>query len=287
MPTLLARAKINWTLDISGTRADGYHWMDMLMESVALADELRFETAETISLTVEGNPDVPQEDNLVLKAAHALQQATGCMAGAALHLRKHIPVGGGMGGGSADAAAALVGLNWQWQTGLSVESLRKIALSVGADVPFMVSGGLARVRGIGEEISPCPSQAAVPLVIVQPCKALPTRESFAAFDRLVQVAHPDTAAAETALKARDLTLLARVGGNVLSQASEQLRPQIADAVAALYACEAAYAFMTGSGSAVVGAYQTEEAADGAFRMLRKRWRHCWRTRTASKGLVWR
>ena len=153
MLRLTARAKINWSLDILGIRSDGYHQMDMLMESVALADELTLLPAETLTLTAQGTAVPAGEDNLIVKAARALQTATDCHGGAQFVLTKRIPTGAGMGGGSADAAAALVGLNRLWNTGLTEAELRAIGLSVGADVPFMLGGGLARVGGIGEALS--------------------------------------------------------------------------------------------------------------------------------------
>ena len=117
-----ARAKINWTLDITGRRADGYHLMDMLMQSVTLADEITLEkTADgIITLTTGGTPLLPaDEHHLALRAARALQKATRCPLGARIHVEKHIPVGAGMGGGSSDAAGVLVGLNRLWKTGLT------------------------------------------------------------------------------------------------------------------------------------------------------------------------
>lgn len=284
MPTLKARAKINWTLDILGRREDGYHRMDMLMSTVELSDELALEPSDTLTLQVAGSAELSGTDNLVLKAARALQQETGCTLGASFRLTKHAPIGAGMGGGSADAAAALWGLNRLWQLGLDETALESIALRVGADVPFLLKGGFARVGGIGEAIVQLPPCATIPLVLVQPCQALSTREVFTAFDRLAHVAHPDTDAAQQALLKGDLHTLARVAGNVLQQAGEAKRPQIAEAVAALEACGAAFAQMTGSGSAVFGAFTQPSAALHAWQTLHKRWHKCWITQTATEGI---
>ena len=110
-----ARAKVNWTLDILGVRPDGYHLMDMLMQPITLADTLLLEPADGISLTVEGNPEISAlEDNLVWRAATALQKACGCGRGVSIHLTKRTPSGAGLGGGSADAAGTLKGLNTLW-----------------------------------------------------------------------------------------------------------------------------------------------------------------------------
>jgi len=285
MLVLLARAKVNWSLDILGTFPNGYHRMDMLMSTVELADELTLELSESLSLAVEENPSLETDENLVLRAAHAIRRETGCELGAKCTLVKRVPVGAGMGGGSADAAAALLGLNRLWNTGLSMDELKKIGFSLGADVPFLLAGGFARVGGAGEEISARPPLAPFSLVIVQPCKALSTREAFGAFDALPDIRHPDTDAAERALLNGNLAALSGIAGNVLQQVSEALRPQIAEAMAALTACGASFSTMTGSGSAVFGAFENESEARRAYLTLRKRWRKCWLTRVASEGVV--
>ena len=284
MLRLVARAKINWSLDILDKRSDGYHRMDMLMESVSLADELTISPAETLMLAVRGTA-VPEGDgNLIMKAARALQAATGCAKGARIALVKRIPTGAGMGGGSADAAAALAGLNRLWNSGLTVPELRAIGLAAGADVPFMLTGGIARVGGIGETILPLESPAMVPLVVVQPCQPLSTREVFAAYDALGTVRHPDTARAKAALLGRDFASLAEAAGNVLAPVSEAARPQIAEAVAALHALGAPFACMTGSGSAVFGVFGSRAEALAVYRLLKKRWRRCWVCETAEEGV---
>lgn len=144
-----ARAKINWTLDVVGTLPNGYHDLDMLMQSVTLCDQMTIEEAPELSLFVRthGRAFVPADgNNLVLRAAAALQSATGCMRGAHITLRKYIPVAAGMGGGSSDAAAALVGLNRLWGLELGEDELEKIGLTIGADVPFCIRGRASRRR---------------------------------------------------------------------------------------------------------------------------------------------
>ena len=277
MLKVTARAKINWSLDILGTLSNGYHRMDMLMGNIRLADELFIAPYDDLRLTVTGNPEISPEDNIVLKAAAALRETTGFTGGADVALIKRIPHGAGMGGGSADAAAALVGLNRLWNLGLSNESLHSIAQALGADVPFFLTGGFARVGGFGEEIRPLPPLSEIPLVLVQPCKPQSTREVFLMYDSLAAVSHPDTDAAQEALLASDFAALQKAAGNVLQQALEPRAPQIAEAVAALDACGAAYAAMTGSGSAVFGAFGKVSEAEAAFRTLRKHWRKCWLT----------
>ena len=286
MLRLHARAKINWTLDILGRREDGYHRMDMLMESVELGDELTIALAEDgFTLSITGNDRLATDDNLVLRAARAFQTKIGHVAGAKFTLTKRAPVGAGMGGGSADAAAVLIGLNQLCETNCPLASLMELGLTIGADVPFMLQGGLARVGGIGEVIQPIPVKQPAPLVVLQPCAALSTKEVFAAYDNLAQVDHPQTDLAQTALVYRDLAQLSGYAGNVLQQASVTKRPQITESIAALQACGAVFATMTGSGSAVFGAFETDLSAANAYRTLHKRWKRCWLTKTSAESIT--
>lgn len=194
---VVARAKINWTLDIVGKREDGYHLMDMLMQPVELADELTLEKTENgLTLTVSGYPRVKAgPDNLALRAAQALQAQTGYRGGASIHLHKRIPVGAGLGGGSADAAGVLAGLNRLWETGLTQQELEALGLRLGADVPFCLRGGLQRAQGVGEKLTPMACGGLFWLVILQPCPGLSTREVFGRFRLDARENRPDTQAA--------------------------------------------------------------------------------------------
>lgn len=285
---LEARGKINWTLDITGQRHDGYHLMDMLMQPVTLADTVTLTSADDLTLSCGGEPLLSaDEHHLALRAAHALQKATGCTRGAAIHVHKRIPVGAGMGGGSADAAAVLLGLNRLWGLGLTQAQLEAIGLTLGADVPFCLRGGLARVRGIGEEMTPLPCGRTWPLCVIQPCEGLSTGAVFAAYHARPGTVRPATDDAALALALGDLSGLARSLGNVLQPVSEQLRPEIAGAVRALMAAGAFAALMTGSGSAVFGVFATETEAQSAAGQLAARYPRCWACATAAESVMLR
>ncbi len=279
MLKLTARAKVNWSLDILGQLPNGYHRMDMLMSNISLADTLSFSPQENLTLRIEGSGGLSVEDNLVLHAANALQEAAGFTGGAEIVLHKRIPHGAGLGGGSADAAAALVGLNKLWKLALSQDALHALTQSLGADVPFFLTGGFARIGGFGEEINTLPPLPEIPLVILQPCSPQPTKDVFTLFDTLVKVTHPDTVSAQHALLASDFVAFSKASGNVLQQALEPQKPQISEGIAALYACGADYAAMSGSGSAVFGAFTDETSALSAQRTLKKRWKKCWACHT--------
>ncbi len=283
---ILARAKINWTLDIVGRREDGYHLMDMLMQPVTLADEVTLSPADSIILTTGGSPLLPADErHLALRAALALQQASGCMQGAAIHVEKRIPVGAGMGGGSADAAAVLTGLNRMWGLHLSQEQLEAIGLTLGADVPFCLRGGLCRTTGIGEILTPLPCQPGVPLVVVQPCDGLSTREIFAAYHQESDVCRPDNPSAAAALAQGNLFSLSGTMQNVMQPVSMQRREGIAMAITELSRRGAVCAQMTGSGSAVFGAFETAEAADKASDALKAIWKKTWRCESCLESVV--
>ncbi|NLO86380.1 MAG: 4-(cytidine 5'-diphospho)-2-C-methyl-D-erythritol kinase [Clostridiales bacterium] len=302
MLCLKARAKINWTLDILGTRPDGYHLMDMLMQSVALHDTLWLDHSGVLSLEPkdEGANSFNEsgdhlssatvtfdQNNLVFKAANKLLDYTGVKKGARMILRKQIPSGAGMGGGSADAAAALVGLNRLWNLGLAENELQKIGLTVGADVPFMIGGGLARVSGIGEVITPLPRANTIWLLLIQPCDGLSTKEIFTGFDAMPQnqIIRPDNAAAQAALAQNDLDALGQAMSNVLEPTSLQYRDEMKLAIDKLKEAGAIRAMMTGSGSVVYGVFSSYQHAQSAQEYMRYDYPACKMTETVHSGVV--
>lgn len=269
-----AYAKINWTLDILGTLPNGYHEMDMLMTSVSVFDTLTLQESDTLSLALGDAKRLPADErNLVLKAAKALRAVTGCARGAAMRLEKRIPVGAGMGGGSADAAAALVALTQLWRLDLSLPELCEIGLRIGADIPFLLTGGTARVGGVGQRITPLCCPKPFWLIAFQPCRGLSTPEVFSAFDSLPKnlIRRPRTDDAQAALLAGDEIALAGTLANALEAVSVQKRPEISQATAALQEAGALQALMTGSGSAVFGLFASQEAAQSALPSLWRRW----------------
>ncbi len=166
MLRLLAPAKVNLTFEVLGRRADGYHEVRTVLQSLSLADELTFEASDDLSLTVEPEGAAPVEENLVLAAARLLRREAGVSAGAAIHLAKRIPMAGGLGGGSSDAATALLGLRRLWGLDLDADALRELAAQLGSDVPFFVSGGTALGQGRGEQLTPLPTPLGEAVVAV-------------------------------------------------------------------------------------------------------------------------
>lgn len=174
---LNAYAKINWDLHILGRRPDGFHALDTVMVNVSLHDEIVLETDANLTLTCS-DPALPvDESNLVMKAARALAAASGYSGGARIHLTKHIPAGGGMGGGSSDAACTLAGLNKLWNLNWPVERLHPIAAQLGSDVSFFLYGGWRRCLGRGEIVEPLSGSEhwpKIPLLLILPAFSIPT-----------------------------------------------------------------------------------------------------------------
>ncbi len=167
-------AKINLALEVLRRRDDGYHEIRSVMQTIDLRDELTFEPGDAVTLTVEG-PHTASEDDLVMRAARLLQSAAGRDRGAAIHLRKRIPVGAGLGGGSADAAAALRALSDLWGLRPGDERLVTLAAEIGSDVPFFLTGGTALAEGRGERVTPLADLPPAWIVLLVPPVSMPDK----------------------------------------------------------------------------------------------------------------
>jgi 4-diphosphocytidyl-2-C-methyl-D-erythritol kinase len=174
-----APAKLNLYLEVLGLRDDGYHELETIMQTVSLYDELALELTSSGIRLVTSSPDVPNDHtNLVVRAAELLSQHAHRQLGATLRLEKRIPVGAGMGGGSSDAAAALVGLNRLWDLDLNRETLHELAARLGSDVPFFLYGGTALCRGRGDRIAQISGVKPLTYVVVWPRLNVSTKEVY-------------------------------------------------------------------------------------------------------------
>lgn len=281
--SLQARAKVNLTMDVLRRRPDGYHEVDLLMQSVSLCDTLQVSQSDRLTLEIEGDLPV-SDDNLVLRAARLLAEHAQLEPRAALRLVKRIPVAAGLGGGSADAAAALVGLNQLWQLELPQRELLALGARLGADVPFCIAGGCCRATGIGTDLQRADSRLALHLVILKPCEGLLTREVFGGLVLDGFTHHPNTPGAFEAAQAGDVDALIRCMGNVLEGPAMAKRPQIAQALSELTALGALHARMSGSGSAVFGLFDSQERAAQAALQLRRRYSECYAAQSVSEGV---
>ena len=219
--TVHAPAKINLTLDIVGVRADGYHLLESVFQSVSVYDTIVVKKKWGRGITlIADDCQCPDEQNTAYKAAVAFFRYTGIKKGVKITLDKHIPQQAGMGGGSADAAGVLWALNILFDTRLTVAQLCEIGLTIGADVPFCVMGGTAFVTGIGEGLQALPPLPDCYIVVAQPHQGISTKEAYAAVDTAQILARPDHAAAIAALEAGDLAGVCKQAINVFESATD-------------------------------------------------------------------
>jgi 4-diphosphocytidyl-2-C-methyl-D-erythritol kinase len=257
-PSLIvdAPAKLNLFLEVCGKRPDGYHELETLMVSIGLCDTLRFTPVPHPDIVLRarfahdadahGFPHA--DENLVVRAARLLAAATGCRAGVHVDLDKRIPPASGMGGGSSDAAATLVGLNRLWGTGLDFDALDRLAAQLGSDLNFFVrSPGLAVCRGRGEIVEPRPLSRTLHFVIVRPPSGLSTADVF----REWRPPANGRRTVEPLLQQLDSSTAATRDGlfNALTAPAARLSADIAAGLTALHDCGGGAPLMTGSGSA--------------------------------------
>ena len=261
---LTAPAKVNLYLHVTGRRADGYHLLDSLIVFTALSDQLELGLADGMSLNIEGafaDNAGPLDDNLVLRAARALASAAKVDKGMAARLEKNIPAAGGLGGGSADAAAALKGLMRLWDIPRDAVDLPTLALKLGADIPVCLAAEPSFVGGVGELIEAAPALPGAGLLLVNPGVALATSSVFAG--RRGGFSPPDRFS-ESPPNAEALAGLLSARDNDLTEAAVRLAPVIADVLAALESAPGCHlARMTGSGATCFGLFDDEAAATNA------------------------
>jgi 4-diphosphocytidyl-2-C-methyl-D-erythritol kinase len=248
-------AKINWSLRITGRRADGFHDLETLFQTVSLFDELTFESASLPSMTCT-DPTIPTgESNLILRAVRALG-----VPPVAVHLDKRIPAGGGLGGGSSNAAATLRALDSMFDLRTPPDQLAALALGLGSDVPFFLFGGTAYATGRGESLTALPTPAGISLLLLMPKERVSTAGAFRAIrahSQPVGVERYRTAIAGDFLAQRDLLV------NDFESPVFARLPKLRELKERLLEADAAWAGMSGSGSTIVGAFRSESSRDAA------------------------
>lgn len=268
---IFANAKINLSLDVLGTRPDGYHEVCMIMQSVDLHDTLTITKSKTSSiiLTCDNNSLACDDTNLIIRAAKALMDEVGVSDGVNIHLNKVIPMAAGLAGGSADAAAALVGINRLMGYGLSVDRLKKIGAQLGADIPFCIQGGTCMAEGIGERLTAISSLPDCHIVLIKPPMDVSTKYVY---DNLStdEASHPDVSKMRAFIEDNDLAGVSSTLGNILESVTVKKYPEISDITKALKDLGAAGSLMSGSGPSVFGLFYDAETAEYALDELRKR-----------------
>lgn len=264
--SLPAPAKLNLFLHINGRRPDGYHLLQTLFVLLNHGDTLDFAAADTLSLSCD-DPTLPVDDgNLVLRAARLLQQESGHRGGARLHLRKALPAGGGVGGGSSDAATTLWGLNRLWGLDLDVDTLARLGLSLGADVPVFVRGRNAWAEGVGERLQ---AVELPPLwfLVVDPGVAVPTARIFGDGEL---TRHTPAITLPASLGAATFEAFLKEGHNDCEAVARRLFPAVDKALDWLQS-EAGNARMTGTGACCFAHFAERQDAQNAMRHLPEYW----------------
>lgn len=263
---LKAYAKVNFALDVVGVRSDGYHELRTVMQSISLADEVAVERiGGGFELRVEPeNPGIgPWEENTAYLAWKLLCGLHGAELPVRVTLRKNVPAGAGLGGGSSDAAAVLRALDELFGLGLSAEELGKAGVRIGADVPFCLSGGTALAEGVGERLTPATAPPDHRLLVVKPPRGADTGKVYRAYDKDPLRSGNSADRVLGALRSGDLAALAGALGNDLAPFTKVELPEVAELEERLLEAGALGASVTGSGSAVYGIFRDEEAAGRA------------------------
>ena len=282
-----AYAKLNISLDVTARRPDGYHDMLMLMQTISICDELTIQPErDGLVHAVTSLPYVPGDKrNLAVRAAlKFLELVDDGERGMKISLRKSIPVGAGMAGGSADAAAVLRALNRAYGDPLSARELCAAGEEVGSDVAFCLLGGTALASGRGEILQPLKALPPCAFVVCKPDFSISTPELFRKLDEAKLSCHPDTDGLLAALEKGDLDGLCRRMYNVFEDVPDRRMRTIRAAKGALLDCGALGALMTGTGSAVFGVFRDAAAAEKACETLKREYRFC-RTAEAVGALL--
>lgn len=267
MLTEFARAKINLTLDITGTRADGYHEVSTLMQTLELADEVELRKISSgVELRIDateisGGEKIPaDEKNLAWRAAVELQKFCGKDLGVSISLVKKIPMAAGLAGGSSDAAAVLRGINRLYELNLTEDELCEIGARVGSDVPFCIVGGLCLAEGRGEILTRLTPIKNFHVVLAKPDDEISTAWAYKTYDENPAASHPPNREIIEQLKRGEYDTAFKNFGNVLESVAVKKIPAIDDCKRKMLAAGAKIALMSGSGATVFALTDDDETA---------------------------
>lgn len=269
--TLKALAKINLGLDVLGRRENGYHDVRMVMQTIYLYDNVTMTKKKEEGIQIECNLFyLPvDESNIAYKAAKLLMDEFHIMEGVHIILDKHIPVAAGLAGGSANAAAVLVGMNKLFSLGLSQKDLMERGVSLGADVPYCVMRGTVLAEGIGEVLTPLPPLPKCCVLIAKPNISVSTKMVYEKLDSKEIVEHPDIDGIIKGLKEQDIRKVTATMGNVLEKVTIEKYPVIETIKDVMKQSGALNAMMSGSGPTVFGIYDNRNTAGEAQQKLRE------------------
>ncbi|AOY75185.1 4-(cytidine 5'-diphospho)-2-C-methyl-D-erythritol kinase [Clostridium formicaceticum] len=283
---LKSRAKINLSLDVLGKRPDGYHEVQMIMQQIDLYDIVTLmdkRDTETIEIITDCEYIPRSNGNIAYKAAELLRDHFHISRGLEIHIDKRIPVAAGLAGGSANAAAVLMGLNKLWELNLSTEELMKFGVKIGADVPFCIQGGAAVAEGIGEKLTTIKGLKNVWMVIAKPSISVSTAEVYSRLDLSKITNKPKLSTLLQALKDEDLYTLCKNMVNVLETITEKRHPMIKELKKKMVEYHALGSMMSGSGPTVFGIFKKYEKAKAAYENLKVINKQTYLVQSYSKG----
>ncbi len=259
-----ANCKINLALNVEGLLPNGYHSVKMIMQEISLYDEISLNFGQTgVSLSCSNSVIPTNNENIACRAAELFYEETGIKGGVHIHIDKHIPIEAGIGGGSADGAAVLKAMNEYYSSDLPKEKLIELAARLGADVPFFIIGKTALCCGIGEIMTPVDSKIKADVLIVKPPVGISTPWAYKRLDEMGFTA-VDVDRVRLALEAGDMNELCSSIGNVFEETAVEAAPEIFEIKNNLLSYGARCSMMSGSGTAVFGIFEDNDALCSAY-----------------------
>lgn len=284
---LKSRAKINLSIDVLGKREDGYHIVEMIMQTIDLYDKLKITEIEEDSIFIKSDSvDIPlNEDNIMYKAASMIKNEFNIEKGVEIFIQKNIPVAAGMAGGSSNAAAVLVGLNKLWNLGLSEKSLKDIGLKLGADVPFCITGGSALAEGIGEDLTDIKGLPEdLNILVCKPNIFVSTKEVYQSLNMEKVKKRPQNKELISALQKEDVKFISENMVNVLEEVTSLKYPQIGQIESVMIKNKALGCMMSGSGPTVFGLFNNKDFAIKAKEELQAKYDQVYLVKSSGKGV---
>ena len=284
---LKSRAKINLSIDVLGKREDGYHFVEMIMQTIDLYDTLTINILDEDVIKINTNSlDIPiDEENIVYKATKLIKDSFGIKNGVEIYIDKKIPVAGGMAGGSSNAAATLVGLNKIFDLKLDDEKLKEIGLKLGADVPFCMVGGTFLAQNIGEKLTKIePLTDKVHILVCKPELFVSTKEVYEGLDLSNLENRPDNKYLIRCLENNDISSLSSNMKNVLESVTSKKYSEIDDIKNIMKKNDCLGCMMSGSGPTVFGIFDCEKLAKNAKEELLKKYNQVFLINSSDKGV---
>ncbi|MCR1876864.1 4-(cytidine 5'-diphospho)-2-C-methyl-D-erythritol kinase [Paraclostridium bifermentans] len=284
---LKSRAKVNLSIDVLGKREDGYHLVEMIMQTIDLYDKLKITEIEENSILIKSNSlDIPlNEDNIMYKAVNLLRNQFNIEKGIEISIEKNIPVAAGMAGGSSNAAAVLVGLNKLWNLGLSESELKDIGLKLGADVPFCITGGSALAEGIGEELTNIKGLPEdLNILVCKPNIFVSTKEIYQSLNMDKVKRRPKNKELIDALQKEDVKFISENMVNVLEEVTSLKYSEIGQIEDVMIKNKALGSMMSGSGPTVFGLFDNKDCAIKAKEDLQAKYNQVYLVKSSNKGV---